>query len=219
MKLILTEKQFKNLVEMLTEENPPAISGLDSDAIKGIGALANLYNNPLQTIIEKLPPEVFQELMKQWDIKTDNTSTLNKIPSDGKQFIHPLGDAQKYGVVSKYLTARSTGMHKGVDIPAKTGTPVYAPSDGVVLNAGDVGGRCGGFVKLQHKNNITKYCHLSKWFVSKGQNIKQGTIIGNVGGGANDPYKGSSTGSHLHYEVLTLSNEHINPQQPQFGFA
>ena len=85
--------------------------------------------------------------------------------------------------------------------------------------AGDVGGNCGGFIKIQHTDYITKYCHLYKWIVNTGQTVKKGQLIGYVGGGAYDPHKGTSTGSHLHYEILSKANVPVDPQQEQFGFA
>lgn len=85
--------------------------------------------------------------------------------------------------------------HNGTDFGAKTGTPVRAVADGTVLFAGRNGGH-GKYIKLDHQDPFhTSYSHLSKIRVKKGQKIKKGDIIGNVG------TTGSSTGPHLHYQV------------------
>lgn len=86
-------------------------------------------------------------------------------------------------------------MHKGVDIAAPIGTPVLAPSDGVVVFAGGKGGY-GNAVILDHGYGIqTLFGHNSQLFVSEGETVKRGQKISAVGS------TGSSTGPHLHYEV------------------
>ncbi len=86
-------------------------------------------------------------------------------------------------------------MHEGVDIIANRGTPIYAPGDGVV----DFVGRKGGFglaIEIDHGFGYrTVYAHLSKTHVRRGQKIKRGELIADVGS------SGLSTGPHLHYEV------------------
>lgn len=106
-----------------------------------------------------------------------------------------------------YRTDPFTGRrahHKGLDISCPKGTPVYAPADGVVSFRGYQGG-FGNMVELTHSENITtKFGHLSKFNVSKGQRVKRGDLIAFVGS------TGRSTAPHLHYEV------HVDdkPQNP-----
>ena len=85
--------------------------------------------------------------------------------------------------------------HRGVDLAADIGTPVYAPADGIVSYVGrDVG--LGKLVRINHLYNyITVYAHLSRIAVKRGQHVERGQIIGTVGN------TGYSTGPHLHYEV------------------
>ena len=133
---------------------------------------------------------------------------------------NPLGNnGNNFRISSHFNDRRGNRKHNAVDIAAPTGTPVYSPGDGRVLYSGDIRKRCGGFIKINHGNYITKYCHLSRWVVSRGQIVKRGDLIGYVGGGRRDPHKGASTGSHLHYEILTKSNVHLDPEQPKFGIA
>ncbi len=86
-------------------------------------------------------------------------------------------------------------FHSGLDIPKRKGTPVYAPGDGVVesVEKNKVNGR---MVVLNHGQGITtRYAHLSKTHVKKGDKVRKGQQIANVGN------TGKSTSSHLHYEV------------------
>lgn len=86
-------------------------------------------------------------------------------------------------------------MHRGLDIGAAHGTPVKAPSDGLVIFAG-VDGGYGKVLVLDHGYGVkTRYAHLSEIAVKAGDHIKRGERIGAIGN------TGRSTGPHLHYEV------------------
>jgi len=87
-------------------------------------------------------------------------------------------------------------FHKGIDLAAPEGTPVYACKSGEVLSA-STDNVYGNFIILQHENNMQSvYAHLSKFAVSEGY-VRSGTIIGYVG------TTGLSTGPHLHFEIRT----------------
>ena len=97
-------------------------------------------------------------------------------------------------------------QHPGVDYRARTGAPVVSTADGVVAMSGRNGG-FGLMVELSHGNGFkTRYAHLSKILVHRGQKVKRGEVIGLVGN------TGHSTGSHLHYEVL-FRKAHRDPLQ------
>jgi murein DD-endopeptidase MepM/ murein hydrolase activator NlpD len=94
--------------------------------------------------------------------------------------------------------------HKGIDLPATTGTPIHASADGVVGKADWFGGY-GLFVELEHGGGMeTRYGHMSRIAVAEGQRVRKGDVIGYVGS------TGRSTGSHLHYEVR-IGGEAVNP--------
>lgn len=94
--------------------------------------------------------------------------------------------------------------HKGVDLAAPTGTPVYASADGVISRA-DWFSSYGLYISIEHGGNIqTRYGHLSRLNVAAGQPIKKGDLIGYVGS------TGRSTGPHLHYEVR-IAGAAVNP--------
>jgi murein DD-endopeptidase MepM/ murein hydrolase activator NlpD len=101
------------------------------------------------------------------------------------------------GRVSSCYGSRWGTMHYGVDIAAPIGTPVYAPDDGVVVDAGTASG-FGLAVYIRHADGtITLYGHVNQYFVQAGQTVKVGQQIAEVGN------RGQSTGPHLHFEVHT----------------
>jgi len=95
-------------------------------------------------------------------------------------------------------------QHKGVDLAAPVGTPIYATANGRVEMAQWYSGY-GLYVSLEHGGAIeTRYGHMSQLNVAAGQFVKKGDIIGFVGS------TGRSTGPHLHYEVR-VNGEAVNP--------
>lgn len=95
-------------------------------------------------------------------------------------------------------------MHSGTDFAGSSGTPIYATADGVVTHA-DWQSGYGRLIKIQHEFGIeTRYAHLSKIRVKKGQRVSKGTRIGDMGN------SGRSTGTHLHYEVR-VGGKAVNP--------
>ncbi|MDF7777789.1 M23 family metallopeptidase [Sphingomonas sp. AOB5] len=101
-------------------------------------------------------------------------------------------------------------MHKGLDVAAPWGAPVYAATDGVVVIAGRSSGY-GNFIKLNHAGGYgTGYGHLSRIFVRPGQRVRKGQQIGAVGS------TGMSTGPHLHYE-LYRNGVAVNPRSVSFS--
>ena len=95
-------------------------------------------------------------------------------------------------------------MHEGVDLAAPKGTPVYATGNGIATMATWKPGY-GQVIELNHGFGYkTRYGHLSKMYISKGDSVTRGQVIGEVGN------TGVSSGSHLHYEVRFRDNT-INP--------
>ena len=85
--------------------------------------------------------------------------------------------------------------HEAVDLKGITGEPVYTRAPGKVVRAG-MWGWYGNMVEIDHGMGFrTRYAHLDKIFVRKGETVRSGDRIGNVGS------TGRSTGAHLHYEI------------------
>ena len=91
--------------------------------------------------------------------------------------------------------------HKGTDFAMPIGTPVSSPSDGVVEKVSNHFA-AGRYVVIRHDNGYrTRYLHLSKPLVSRGERVTMGQRIALSGN------TGRSTGPHLHYEVLVNNNQ------------
>ena len=86
--------------------------------------------------------------------------------------------------------------HKGMDIVAKAGTPIYAASAGTVTFSGWDTSGYGYKIIVKHSDTYeTLYAHCSALYVKKGDVVARGETIGAVG------TTGRSTGNHLHFEV------------------
>ena len=125
-----------------------------------------------------------------------HTPSILPVPADQFVLTSPFGMR-----VSPFT--RAADFHKGLDLSAPRGTPVYVTADGVVTFAGRFPirqsvswWRFGNVVVVNHANRfITIYGHLDTINVRAGQNVKQGDNVATVGS------TGWSTNSHLHYEV------------------
>lgn len=92
------------------------------------------------------------------------------------------------------ITGRSA-LHTGLDFPADPGTPILAAAGGVVV-VQEYHAAYGNMVEVDHGNElITRYAHASQVYVKKGDIVKRGQRIADVGS------SGRSTGPHLHFEV------------------
>jgi murein DD-endopeptidase MepM/ murein hydrolase activator NlpD len=99
--------------------------------------------------------------------------------------------------------------HYGVDYAAKVGTPVHSTADGTVLFAG-WNGASGRMIRIRHKNNYeTMYLHLRRCYVKKGERVKGGERIGEVG------VSGEVSGPHLDYRIK-YGGKYINPLAHRF---
>ena len=90
---------------------------------------------------------------------------------------------------------RASDYHLGIDIANEPGTLVHATADGVVRYAGWANGYGLSMVLDHGFAYSTLYGHLSELTVKEGEQVKRGQLIGRMGS------TGTSTGSHLHYEV------------------
>ena len=120
------------------------------------------------------------------------TGILRRAPLDGSM-------SRGFGVVDK-----SGILHTGIDLPAEVGTVIRAPGDGIVSEVG-TDTTLGQVLVLSHGADLeTLYGHNSRLVAQAGQTVKKGQLICYSGN------SGSSTGPHLHYEVL-VGGSPVNP--------
>lgn len=101
---------------------------------------------------------------------------------------------KNYTISSPFGT-RGGEFHRGLDLAAPQGEPIYASKAGTVIKA-EFHPSWGNVVAIEHEDGTTAlYAHQQEYQVKVGDKVKQGQIIGYVGS------TGNSTGSHLHFEL------------------
>ena len=130
-------------------------------------------------------------------IERSTVSVPSRMPLEGARM------SSGYGM-RDHPVLRQRRNHKGVDLAAPTGTPIYATADGIVGRA-DWFSSYGLYVSIDHGADLeTRYAHMSRLAVASGDRVNKGDIIGYVGS------TGRSTGPHLHYEVR-VDGVAVNP--------
>ena len=124
-------------------------------------------------------------------IQPVSNKNLKRMASGFGYRIHPIYKTRKF--------------HSGMDFSAPKGTPIYATGNGRIEKVSTSKRGFGNYIKINHGFGYkTLYAHMNKYIVRKGQIVKRGDLIGYVGN------SGTSTGPHLHYEVVK-GNKKVNP--------
>ncbi len=193
--------------ETVTTEDPDMYMGdyvVEAEGIEGekkVKAMVT-YRGDVKVSSEIIDEAVISEPVTQYlRVGTRETTTPVSTGTGGSgQYFWPLDG----GYISAY---QGDGRgHKGIDIAAPYGTPIYAAESGTVIETG--GGWNGGYgncVRVQHDDgNVTVYAHQSSIAVSYGDYVVKGQLLGYVGS------TGDSTGNHLHFEVRSYGT-YANP--------
>ena len=148
--------------------------------------------------------------------KEEATTKPSSKPSSGGSSSSGGGSSKSWGKPCNYSYVSSafgyrvhpvTGewkMHKGVDLVASKGTPIYASRSGYVTIA-TYHSTAGNYVTINHQDGYSSiYMHMTHDVVSVGEYVKAGELIGYVGS------TGRSTGPHLHFGI-TYNGTYVNP--------
>ncbi|MHA2939715.1 peptidoglycan DD-metalloendopeptidase family protein [Vibrio sp. RC27] len=159
----------------------------------------------LERLLGVIDPDV--ELISRLDTASITsqmrTMMLNQIPSGAPVINAPISSG--YGKRIHPITGK-VKIHRGQDFAVNTGTPIYAPADGVIEAARASNKGSGNFLRIQHSYGFTSsYSHLSKFAVKYGDFVSKGDLIGYSGN------SGLSSGPHLHYEVRFVGKP-LNPR-------
>ncbi|QUJ68678.1 peptidoglycan DD-metalloendopeptidase family protein [Photobacterium sp. GJ3] len=141
-----------------------------------------------------------------------DTAALNSAVRVAMLKVIPNGAPIDYRRISSSYGSRNHPVygnkrrHLGIDLSTSTGTPVYAPADGVIEMVRPSKKGYGNLLKVDHGYGfMTLYAHLHKFKVKTGDFVRKGDLIALSGN------SGTSTGPHLHYEVRFLGRA-LNPQ-------
>ncbi len=140
------------------------------------------------------PPGLFTEQGERL------TGLVLRSPMPGIEINSPFG-------MRKHPVLRVPKFHWGIDLPAPTGTPIYAAADGVITDARR-NGNYGLFMRIDHGEGIaTTYGHMSRFGkgMKPGTRVRAGEVIAHVG------RTGLSTGPHLYFEVF-MGERRVDPE-------
>lgn len=145
----------------------------------------------------------FQQLFASWDRAAERTTVTTTVAIPSRTPLDTFRTSSNFGMRSHPVIG-GLRAHKGLDMAAPTGTPIYATADGLVSKA-EWFGAYGNYVSIGHGGDLeTRYGHMSRMAVSSGQRVRKGDLIGYVGS------TGRSTGPHLHYEVR-VAGQAVDP--------
>jgi len=199
---VRSDKNFKAINKEIREMGVGGLPVIDTTFITSDIKLSDNYSQTLKKITQlrgkiNFDYDTHKELKDLVQLKDElylNTPSI--YPAYGRI-------SDPYGWRIHPITGERS-FHHGLDIGNKTGTPIYAAADGKISSTGQQK-YFGKYISISHKfGYTTKYAHLHKMYVKKGDEVKRGQIIAEMGN------SGRSTGSHLHFEVLRY-NKYRNP--------
>jgi murein DD-endopeptidase MepM/ murein hydrolase activator NlpD len=206
--------EFDNKLKVMADLEP----GVDNTQFLGIGG-------PDSTLMDSdySVENAHKTLVRLMHQSIDNLDTAISIQTEEKQELYKFLENQKsilactpsiwpakgwpndgFGYRKSPFTGKKE-FHEGLDISARKGSPVIAPADGYISFVGK-SNSFGNYITITHGYGYkTRYGHLSKTLVTKGQAVKRGEKIALIGS------TGRSTGPHLHYEILR-NNLPVDPK-------
>ncbi len=185
----------------------------------GINFLQQLYNS--ESNEEKNTDDKNNDSKNQVNDNEKENNNENKTQKNDEKEVSTMEKDVKYlkenyslkkpvqGIVSSEFGDRKdsnpivTAEHKGIDIAAEKGTKIISAMDGVV-DIATTSSSYGKYVEINDGKIKTLYAHCNKLYVKKGEKVKAGQKIAEVGN------TGEVTGSHLHFEIK-VSDRNINP--------
>ncbi|MBX7481775.1 M23 family metallopeptidase [Qipengyuania qiaonensis] len=145
----------------------------------------------------------FKQLFAQWDNLDRSTPPAAVVSVPSRMPLNDTKLTSDFGMRTHPVLGGRRN-HKGVDLAAPIGTPIYATADGYVSKA-EWFSSYGKYVSIEHGASLqTRFAHMSDIAVKAGSRVKKGDLIGYVGS------TGRSTGPHLHYEVR-IDGKAVNP--------
>ena len=193
-----------NLPEIKSEERQLGIGGPEPDQIAQLSAIEKeAYITEMEVDhllrLSKFELEKYEEVEDALlNVKTKLRHTPSIWPTNGWS---SRGYGMKYDPFTGYKQ-----MHRGTDIANHTNTPIIATADGKIKNI-STSTALGKLITIDHGYGYrTRFGHLAKILVKRGQRVKRGEVIGLMGS------TGYSTGPHLHYEVIR-NGKFFNPHK------
>jgi murein DD-endopeptidase MepM/ murein hydrolase activator NlpD len=209
------ERVFRQLEDAVAMSMEPldrmlSASGISTDTLIGqVRATYSGQGGPLMPIAVSTRGEEPDALSLRANelLSALDQMNLHRIAAERLPFSIPVRGSYRNTSGFGYRTDPFNGgrrLHAGVDFAGARGTHIVAGGDGTVISAGREGGY-GLMVEIDHGFGITtRYAHLTRLHVSRGERVSRGQHIGDMG------CTGRCTGTHLHYEVRRNGNP-VNP--------
>nr|MDE7362427.1 M23 family metallopeptidase [Oscillospiraceae bacterium] len=190
----------------VTDPEAPEITGPNASA-SGDPASGNPVSDDSVNIIND--PIMFVSETEASADSEPTAATSDRMPEEGK-LLWPVGGDDGGVIVEMMYGYGGYEGHKGIDIQAPYGAPVYAAADGYVVDAvgdGYFNGGRGSYVVIEHDDGYaTSYYHMSTVSVCSGQRVTAGDTIGEVGS------SGETYGESLHFELrMGVDGTLLNP--------
>lgn len=174
------------------------------------GAAERAYQATLEKINRTTAAE--EKALQERNKRTRDNSAAIARDAISAPFSRPV---QVGGISGRYGERREGRGHAGVDYAVPVGTPIYAPQSGTVTFLGTAGDY-GNLLKVAHgAGTETRFAHLSRFAVERGQSVEKGDVIGYTGGARGAAGAGNSKGAHLHYEVRS-GNKAVDPTKGSY---
>ncbi len=192
-----------DLPEISVDERQLGIGGPGG---KSVGSMSMAEKSSVQTEVEvdRLLRLSAFELEKYGEVSDELTTLKDRLAHTPSIWPTKGWLQDGFGYRQDPFTGYKT-YHRGLDIAYPSGTPVAVTADGKVTSVGKMG-NMGNMITVDHGYGfVTRYGHLSKFEVKRGQRVKRGDLIGLMG------RTGRVTGPHLHYEVWR-NGKALNPR-------
>ena len=168
------------------------VDARDLRELNGLGDKQSLKEGQRLFLFESKSPVRRVHRRKSKKTKRVQSRPSKQLPPQNRKWAWPIRGAT---LTSKF-GRRGNRPHKGIDLAAKMGTPIYATADGVVIYSGSRQRGYGNLVILKHSDGyVSVYAHNRRNLVDEGQKVRQGFQIAELGN------SGRSTGPHLHFEI------------------
>ena len=205
------DKKLRTMVNLEPERTTPHFVGMGGSdpASSSSRAVAERLNKKMVRSMHRSLDQIDSEISVQMLERTELLSYLNKQKSllASTPSIWPTKGwvSSEFGYRQSPFTDERE-FHRGIDICNKRGSPVIAPANGVVSSIETDAGY-GKMLVINHGYGlVSRYAHLDKVLVKRGQAVERGQEIALVGN------TGRTTGPHLHYEVH-LNGVAVNPMR------
>ena len=206
------DKVYRSVFDLSPLPSSVREAGYGGSDIPYVGLASNGNNamvNKTAFNLQKLSTQAKVQSGSLFDLYAKARSQQRLIAS--KPSIQPISPADSFRITSTFgfrwdPFTNQRRMHQGLDLAGEIGLKIFATGDGIVISAEDGKNGYGREVVIDHGfGYISRYAHLQKIDVRKGQVIKRGQYLGRLGS------TGRSTGPHLHYEIM-YDLKTVNPR-------